>query len=53
MTKMLLLSFISIYILFTYQINQSLTFTISRSEYVPIVNIRSTLINEDYHQVIF
>lgn len=52
MAKMLLIWLISIYILLNYQINQSLTFTLSGSKYTPIVNVRSTLINEDHHQVI-
>jgi hypothetical protein len=52
MTKMLLLSLISIFILFTYQINESLTFSLSHSNYPPIYNNRLVFNNEYLHQVI-
>jgi hypothetical protein len=53
MAKTLLISLISVYILITYQINQSFTFTLSDAKYAPLVDVRSALINEDYHEVIF
>jgi hypothetical protein len=53
MAKTLLISLISVYILITYQINQSLAFTLSDAKYAPLVDVRSALINEDYHEVIF
>ena len=53
MARQFLLSLISIFILSMYQINHSLTYTISHSGHGPIHDDRLVLINQYLHQVIY